>query len=68
MKYKLDNPFAEYGYFGPEYFCDREQETEELMSALQNGSNVTLIAPRRIGKTGLIHHAFARLKEQQPQV
>ena len=68
MIYKLDNPFAEYGYFGPEYFCDREQETEELMSALQNGSNVTLIAPRRIGKTGLIHHAFARLKEQQPQV
>lgn len=67
MKYVLDNPFAEYGYFGPEYFCDREQETEALLSALQNGSNVTLMAPRRMGKTGLIHHAFARLKLQQPQ-
>ncbi len=27
---KLENPFPEYGYFGPEYFCDREHETEEL--------------------------------------
>ena len=40
---KLENPFPEYGYFGPEYFCDREQETEELISALVNGSNVTLM-------------------------
>jgi len=55
---KLENPFPEYGYFGSEYFCDREQETEELIDALVNGSNVTLMAPRRIGKTGLISHAF----------
>ena len=59
---KLENPFPEYGYFGPEYFCDREQETEELINALVNGSNVTLMAPRRIGKTGLISHAFERMK------
>ena len=59
---KLENPFPEYGYFGPEYFCDREQETEELIDALVNGSNVTLMAPRRIGKTGLISHAFERMK------
>lgn len=67
MKYHLDNPFAEYGYFGSAYFCDREKETETLISALQNGSNVTLMAPRRIGKTGLIRHAFERLKQQQPK-
>ena len=59
---KLQNPFPEYGYFGPDYFCDRETETEELIEALLNGSNVTLMAPRRIGKTGLIHHAFERMK------
>ncbi len=59
---KLSNPFPEYGYFGPEYFCDREQETEQLLEALTNGSNVTLMAPRRIGKTGLIHHVFERMK------
>ena len=60
--YSLENPFPEYGYFGSEYFCDREQETEQLTEALLNGSNVTLMAPRRIGKTGLIHHAFERIK------
>ena len=59
---KLENPFPEYGYFGSEYFCDREQETQKMIEALQNGSNVTLIAPRRIGKTGLIHHVFERMK------
>ena len=65
---KLDNPFAEYGYFGPEYFCDREAETAELIDALRNGSNVTLMAPRRIGKTGLIHHVFHRMKEHDRRV
>ena len=65
---KLENPFPEYGYFGPEYFCDREQETEELINALVNGSNVTLMAPRRIGKTGLISHAFERMKARDKNV
>lgn len=65
---KLENPFPEYGYFGPEYFCDREQETEELISALVNGNNVTLMAPRRIGKTGLISHAFERMKARDKNV
>ena len=33
------------------------------MEALHIGRNVTLIAPRRMGKTGLICHAFYHLKE-----
>ena len=65
---KLENPFPEYGYFGAAYFCDREQETETLMNALLNGSNVTLMAPRRIGKTGLIHHVFERMKANDKSV
>ena len=65
---RLDNPFPEYGYFGSEYFCDREHETEQLMEALLNGSNVTLMAPRRIGKTGLIHHVFERMKERDKHI
>lgn len=65
---KLENPFFEYGYFGAEYFCDREQETQMLMDALRNGSNVTLMAPRRIGKTGLIHHVFERMKAEDKRV
>lgn len=55
------NPFPIYGYFGPAYFCNREVEKETILSALKNGRNITLFAPRRIGKTGLIHHAFHHL-------
>ncbi len=55
------NPFPIYGYFGPNYFCNRAQETNAIISALKNGRNVTLYAPRRIGKTGLIHHVFHHL-------
>lgn len=39
-----------------------------LMDALRNGSNVTLMAPRRIGKTGLIHHVFERMKAEDKRV
>lgn len=49
---QLNNPFVEFGYKGAEYFCDREQETEEIISCLHNESNVALISPRRIGNRG----------------
>jgi len=61
---KLDNPFPLFGYFGADYFCDRKSETKKLEEALLNGRNVTLIAPRRLGKTGLIHHVLADLGEK----
>ena len=63
-KMKPNNPFLIAGYHSPEFFCDRETETSAILDALHNGRNVTLIAPRRMGKTGLIRHAFYRLKEQ----
>lgn len=62
--FKPRNPFIYEGYEGPEYFCDRTEETEDLIANLQNGRNTTLISPRKIGKTGLIHHAFNRIKHQ----
>ena len=65
---KPNNPFLISGYYSPEFFCDREQETKTILDALHNGRNVTLIAPRRMGKTGLIRHAFYRLKEQLPDI
>ena len=60
---KPNNPFVTIGYFGPEYFCDRRAETKKLVSAVENDSNVTLIAPRRYGKTGLIQNAFHYLRK-----
>ena len=62
---KLRNPFVYQGYVSPEYFCDRTEETEELIANLQNGRNTVLISPRRIGKTGLIKNAFHHLLEQE---
>lgn len=56
----MKNPFITTGYEGPEYFCDREKETEYIVSLLENGNNVALISPRRIGKTDLIRHCFAQ--------
>lgn len=61
------NPFVCQGYEGPEYFCDRMTETEELLNHFANGRNVTLVSPRRIGKTGLICHAFHHIREQEKE-
>ena len=55
---KLANPFLTAGYAGPEYFCDRKRETEELVRHLDNDRNTTLISPRRYGKTGLIQQVL----------
>ncbi len=54
----IDNPFVTNGYAGPEYFCDRIEETELLTSLLTNGNNISLMSPRRVGKTDLIKHCF----------
>lgn len=60
----IENPFLLYGYECPAYFCDREDETQQLIESMSNGTNITLISPRRMGKSGLIHHTFHYLKEQ----
>ena len=56
----MNNPFVTKGYAGPDYFCDRVKETEDLVKLLTNENNMALISPRRIGKTDLIHHCFAQ--------
>ena len=55
---KINNPFIIKGAIPAQYFCDRVKETEILTNHIQNGRNVLLTAPRRIGKTGLIAHCF----------
>lgn len=62
---ELENPFVYKGYDGSAYFCDREKETENLISALKNGRNITLLSPRKIGKTGLIKHVFNRISSTE---
>ena len=59
----MDNPFVTKGYAGAEYFCDRVEETKQLVELTVNGNNMALISPRRVGKTDLIHHCF-----HQPEI
>lgn len=56
----VNNPFVVGKYLSDEYFCDRFEETEFLRKQIQNGRNVALISPRRIGKSGLIQHFFCQ--------
>lgn len=54
----IQNPFVIGKYLSDKYFCDRSEETAFLRKQLENGRNVALISPRRIGKSGLIQHLF----------
>ena len=62
----INNPFIVGKYLSDEYFCDRKTETDFLRKQIENGRNVALISPRRIGKSGLIQHFFnqADIKEK----
>ena len=61
---KPKNPFVSQGYISPEYFCDRQQETDLMLNHFKNGRNITLVSPRRIGKTGLIKNLFYHIERQ----
>ena len=58
---KPSTPFPVAGYYGPSYFCDREEETKVLLGNITGGQSTVLTAQRRIGKTALIHHVLAKL-------
>lgn len=55
------NPFVISAYYGANLFCDREEETRQLLAHIKNKHNLTLFAIRRLGKTGLIQHVFHQL-------
>ena len=61
---KKINPFVIGKYVGPEYFCDRKDETQSIVNAIENQRNLTLISHRRLGKTGLILHTFNHFFQQ----
>ena len=61
----IDNPFVTNGYAGPEYFCDRVEETALLTNLLSNGNNISLMSPRRVGKTDLMKHCFQQVSVRE---
>jgi len=65
LKIKVTNPFSVTSYLGPNYFCDRQTESQSIKDALSNNRNVTLISLRKIGKTGLIQHVFNSISSKE---
>ena len=50
-----------------DHFTGRQEELKTLISRLESGINVSLIAPRRTGKTSLIAEATRRLEARKPK-
>lgn len=59
------NPFIIGRYESEEYFCNRIEEVKRLINSIENQRNITLISPRRLGKTGLILHFFKSLEREK---
>lgn len=57
---KPENPFFIGTVIPQKYFCDRIEETSTITSLLENGNNVVLKAPRRLGKSSLINHILSQ--------
>ena len=53
----IENPFFHRGPIrDPGYFCDRRLETRHALRMLSNRQSVSVIGPRKIGKTSFLFH------------
>lgn len=52
------NPFKYGGYVTGDYFCNRKQEIKQLQQAFTDGQNITVISPRRWGKSSLVKQSL----------
>ena len=52
-----ENPYFHRGPIRqPEYFFGRAQEVTSVLSLLKNNQSVSIVGPRRMGKTSLLLH------------
>lgn len=58
----MNNPFILEPNVPKEFFCDRQEEQNAMLYDLTNRANITLISPRRYGKTGLIFRVFDEIE------
>ena len=61
----MNNPFIFRVYQSKELFCDREIELKKLVTNCLSGADTTLVAQRRIGKTGLIYRLIDEIESTQ---
>jgi uncharacterized protein len=57
----MRNPFEYGGVVSGEAFCNREQETTDLVRAMESAQKLFVFSERRYGKTSLVHAALDRL-------
>lgn len=50
------NPFFIKPAIPDRFFCDRREDTRKIISLIESGNNVVLMADRRIGKSSLLYH------------
>ena len=55
------NPFQYGGIVGPEAFCNRQQELQDLIRAAENAQRMFVYAERRLGKTSLVQRVMDSL-------
>lgn len=58
------NPFSYGTIVRGDFFYDRKEESERIVSTLTNGNNMVLFAPRRYGKTSLVFRVIEQLEEK----
>lgn len=64
----IQNPFIIKGYAGKAYFCDREEETQKLVTRALGASDSAIISPRRLGKSGLVMHVLETIEAEHPEI
>ena len=64
----IQNPFIIKGYAGKAYFCDREEETQKLVTRALGSSDSAIISPRRLGKSGLVMHVLETIEAEHPEI
>lgn len=57
------NPFSYGTIVKGQFFFDRHDECQRIVSTLSGGNNLVLFAPRRFGKTSLVFRAMEELKK-----
>ena len=64
----MKNPFVIKSYESRDLFCDREAELELMLRNCLNGTDMTLISQRRMGKTGLLLRLFDEIADTHPEL
>ena len=60
----MKNPFEYGGVVSGDAFCNRDQETADLLRTMENAEKMFVLSERRFGKTSLVQKALSRLPKR----